>query len=159
MACRKLLQGFLACVFVVLVSGGCGAGNDKISPAAGDEASSRGGPLLEYFKSTHPGKDVIILDKADLNSDNTEDMVVIFRESKETNSMLVVLDLSGSYQCTNEVPAPVSNQIIQFKDIDQKPPLEFIVQGMKGANVGYAIFRVEALKLEDLFGDGMKDCC
>ncbi|TEB07534.1 hypothetical protein Psch_01088 [Pelotomaculum schinkii] len=156
---RKLLQRFFACVVLVLLAGGCAAGNGKMPPpAAGDEAF-RGGPMLEYFKAAHPGKEVIILDKADLNSDNTEDMVVIFRESKETNSMLVVLDLSGSYQCTNKVPAPVSNQVIQFKDIDQKPPLEFIVQGMKGANVGYAIYRVEGTKLEDLFGEGMKDCC
>jgi len=55
--------------------------------------------------------------------------------------MLVVLGKPGAYQCTNEVPAPVSNQVITFKDIDDKPPLEFIVQGMKGANVGYAIYR------------------
>jgi hypothetical protein len=37
--------------------------------------------------------------------------------------------------------------------------MEFIVQGMKGANVGYAIYRLEGTKLEDLFGEGMKDCC
>jgi hypothetical protein len=73
--------------------------------------------------------------------------------------MLVVLDIKGGYQCTNEVPAPVSNQVITFKDIDDKPPLEFIVQGMKGANIGYAIYRVDGTKLEDLFGEGMKDCC
>ncbi|HBC92401.1 MAG TPA: hypothetical protein DCZ10_05745 [Pelotomaculum sp.] len=157
---RELFQRSLACIFLffVLVTGGCGAGSNKPSPAASDETAG-GGPLLEYFKASHPGKEVVIFNRADLNDDNTEDMVVIFRESKETNSMLAVLDLSGSYQCTNEVPAPVSNQVIQFKDIDQKPPLEFIVQGMKGANVGYAIYRVEGTKLEDLFGEGMKDCC
>ncbi len=155
---RKLLQGFLAWVFVVLAAGGCGAGNDMISTNKGDD-TARGGPMLEYFKATHPGKEVIIFDRADLNNDKTDDLVVIFRESKEANAMLAILDLSGSYQCTNEVPAPVSNQIIQFKDIDQKPPLEFIVQGMKGANVGYAIYRVEGAVLEDLFGEGMKDCC
>jgi hypothetical protein len=57
------------------------------------------------------------------------------------------------------VPAPVSNQVITFKDIDDKPPLEFIVQGMKGSNLGYAIYRVEGSILENLFGEGMEDCC
>jgi hypothetical protein len=157
---RELFQKSLACLFLffVLVTGGCRAGSNKPSPAASGETAG-GGPLLAYFMASHPGKEVVIFNRADLNDDNTEDLVVIFRESKETNSMLAVLDLSGSYQYTNQVPAPVSNQVIQFKDIDQKPPLEFIVQGMKGANVGYAIYRVEGTKLEDLFGEGMKDCC
>lgn len=157
---RELFQKSLACLFLffVLVTGGCGAGSNKPSPAASGETAGEG-PLLAYFMASHPGKEVVIFNRADLNDDNTEDLVVIFIESKETNSMLAVLDLSGSYQYTNQVPAPVSNQVIQFKDIDQKPPLEFIVQGMKGANVGYAIYRVEGTKLEDLFGEGMKDCC
>lgn len=159
MACRKLLQGFFVCIFLVLLVGGCGAGNHIPPPAAGNMTAGDGGPMLEYFKTTHPGKEIIIFDRADLNYDNTDDLVVIFRESKEKNSMLVVLDLTDSYQCTNEVPAPVSNQTIQFKDIDQKPPMEFIVQGMKGVNVGYAIYRVGGTILEDLFGEGMKDCC
>lgn len=157
MASRKLL-GFLTCIFLVLVVGGCRAGSDKLPPAAADGLAG-GGPMLEYFKATHPGKEVIIFDRADLNNDNTEDLVVIFREDEETNAMLAVLDSSGSYQCTNEMPAPVSNQTIQFRDIDQKPPMEFIVQGMKGINIGYAIYRVEKTLLEDLFGEGMKDCC
>ena len=66
---------------------------------------------------------------------------------------------TGPGGVTNEVPAPVSNQVITFKDIDDKPPLEFIVQGMKGSNLGYAIYRVEGSILENLFGEGMEDCC
>ncbi|OPX85855.1 MAG: hypothetical protein A4E53_03334 [Pelotomaculum sp. PtaB.Bin104] len=158
MAWRKLLLISFAGFLVVLAAGGCSPGDNKTAPPAGDDLSS-GGMLLEYFKSTHPDREVLIIKRADLNNDHTDDLVVIFRGSQEKNSMLVVLDVSGSYQCTNETPAPVSDQVIRLKDIDDKPPLEFIVQGRKDANFGFAIYRVEGTKLEDLFGEGMKDCC
>lgn len=162
MARRKLLV-ILLCAFAFLAAGGCGANSGRPADPTGDAIAggelARGGPLLEYFQATYPGQDVIIYDRADLNNDQTEDLVVIFKESKEKNSMLVVIDAQGSYQCTNAMPAPATDQVIQFRDIDKKPPLEFIVQGRKGANYGYAIYRVEGTYLEDLFGEGMKDCC
>jgi len=158
MSRHKFFQGLLVCLSWVILASGCGAGNDRaVLHADGDIA--RGDELLRYFEATHPGKEVIVFERADLNNDQTDDLIVIFRESKEKNSMLVVMDLAGSYQCTNEVPAPVSNQTIQIRDIDQRPPVEFIVQGTKGASFGYAIYRVEGLLLEDLFGEGMEDCC
>ncbi len=73
--------------------------------------------------------------------------------------MRVILNAGGTYTITNDVPAPVSNQIITFKDIDEKLPMEFIVQGMKGTKIGYAVYRIEQGKLVDLFGEGMEDCC
>lgn len=154
--------GFLICLLVYIATCGCGKtsvdekdyGKKSVLSATGEPS-----PCLSFFTSTHPGKEVIKFAAADLDGDNTEDLVVIYRESGEKNSMLVVLDKKGEYLCTNDVPAPVSNQVIAFKDIDDKPPLEFIVQGMKGANFGYAIYRVEGTRLEDLFGEGMKDCC
>ena len=73
--------------------------------------------------------------------------------------MCVVQDFRGQYRLTNEVPAPVSDQTIELKDIDEEPPMEFIVQGRKGAKVGFAIFRIEDGELVDLFGEGMEDCC
>jgi hypothetical protein len=164
---RRLVCVFLLCFAAGLAAGGCGrAAVNEIKYStyneingSGEASPCLGGDLLQHFISTHPGNDVIKCAQADLNNDNTEDLVVVYSESREKNNMLVVLDLKGEYQCTNEVPAPVSNQVISFKDIDNKPPLEFIVQGMKGANVGYAIYRVEGTVLEDLFGEGMKDCC
>lgn len=73
--------------------------------------------------------------------------------------MRVILSTDGTYTITNDVPAPVSNQTITFKNIDDKPPMEFIVQGMKGANMGYAVYRIENSKLVDLFSEGMAGCC
>jgi len=159
---RWLICGLLLCLLAGVVAGGCGktAVNEK-NHSDKSEVSETGepSPCLRYFISTHRDSEVIKCACADLNGDNIEDLVVIYRESEEKNNMLVVLDIKGGYQCTNEVPAPVTNQVITFKDIDDKPPLEFIVQGMKGANIGYAIYRVDGTKLEDLFGEGMKDCC
>lgn len=73
--------------------------------------------------------------------------------------MCVIINKGLDFIETNSVPAPVSDQMIQFRDIDRKPPLEFILQGRKGAKAGYAIFRIEQGVLTDLFGEGMEDCC
>ena len=79
--------------------------------------------------------------------------------SEQKNMMRVILDLDEGFLATNEVPAPIEDQIIQFKDIDKKPPMEFIVQGSKGNKTGFAVFRIENNQLVDLFGEGMEDCC
>jgi len=115
--------------------------------------------LLQHFVTNKPGKKVIKCAEKDLNNDGREDLLIIYKVSKEKNMMCVVLNFGENYVATNEVPAPVSNQVIQFKDIDDKPPMEFIVHGSKGAKVGYAIFRIERGQIVDLFGEGMADCC
>lgn len=159
---RWLVCGLLAWFVAGVMAAGCGktAVNDT-NYSGKSEVNETGepSPCLSYFLSVQPDREVIKSARADLNSDNMEDLVVIYKESEEKNKMLVVLNKQGEYQCTNEVPAPVSNQVITFKDIDNKPPLEFIVQGMKGANIGYAVYRVDGTRLEDLFGEGMRDCC
>jgi hypothetical protein len=161
--CRRwLICGLLMFLFAGLAAGGCGKVTvNKKNHSDRNEVSETGepSPCLSYFISTHPDNEVIKSAGADLDGDNVEDLVVIYRKSEEKNGMLVVLGRPGEYRFTNEVPAPVSNQAVTFKDIDDKPPLEFIVQGMKGANIGYAVYRVEGNRLEDLFGEGMKDCC
>lgn len=157
-----LTCSLLMCLLVCTAACGCGEvsiDKGEHSVTSRESATGEPSPCLGFFISTHPGKEALKCAAADLDGDNTEDLVVIYRESGEKNSMLVVLDKKGEYLCTNDVPAPVTNQVITFRDIDDKPPLEFIVQGMKGANIGYAIYRVEGVKLEDLFGEGMKDCC
>jgi len=159
---RWLICVLLMSLLTGIAAGGCGktaVNEKKQSDQSSVSETGEPSPCLRYFLSVQQDREVIKCARADLNGDNVEDLVVIYRESEERNNMLVVLDIKGGYQCTNEVPAPVSNQVITFKDIDDKPPLEFIVQGMKGANIGYAIYRVDGTKLEDLFGEGMKDCC
>lgn len=141
-----------------LAAGGCGEESGREQEAAKDGICLQH-RLLRCFESGNPGRTVIKCLPADLNGDGREDLIVIYRASKDKNMMRVVLDAGEDCVFTNEVPAPYSNQAIQLRDFDNKPPMEFIVQGTKGAKIGYAIFRVEGDRLIDLFGEGMDDCC
>jgi len=148
----------LLCFLMLFMTYGCnGSGNED--PPKPDQEVHNTNRLLQYFITENPGKEVIKYALKDLNNDGREDLLIIYKVGKEKNMMCVILDLGEKYVATNELPAPVSNQVIQFKDIDDKPPMEFIVHGSKGAKVGYAIFRVEKGQIVDLFGEGMADCC
>jgi hypothetical protein len=118
-------------------------------------------PMLQTFIANHPGKEVLKYAEADINNDSRKDLVVIYRLNRDENRMCLMVSGDGddSFIESNSVPAPISDQNIRFKDIDNKPPLEFIVQGRKGAMVGYAIFRFEDGVLVDLFGEGFENCC
>lgn len=118
-----------------------------------------GGVLLQYFEQNYPGLEVIKIARNDLNGDGRDDLIVMYRASDDRNGMRVILALEEGFLATNEVPAPIEDQIVQFKDIDKKPPMEFIVQGSKGNKTGFAVFRIENNQLVDLFGEGMEDCC
>ncbi len=138
----------------------CGCDNPKQQdPPDLGRGGSGVSAMQHYFVTNNPGKEVIKYGYKDLNNDGQEDLVVIYRVSKDKNMMRAILTSMGGYLATNEVPAPVSNQRVEFRDIDQKPPMEFIVQGMKGTKVGYAVFRIENGRIVDLFGEGMADCC
>ncbi len=115
--------------------------------------------LLQYFKETHKDKKVLKAEEDDIDGDGIKDLVVIFNESKDNNKMVVIVEKGDRYEYSNEVAAPISNQKIEFKDIDNKPPMEIVVSGSRGNKLGYAIFRLENMKLIDLFGEGMKNCC
>ncbi|BAF58752.1 MAG: hypothetical protein HPY89_09535 [Pelotomaculum sp.] len=155
---RTVCYGF--CIFLLLIiAPGCRPGGETKTGTSAVNGLDKDNQLLQFFVASHPENVVVKCAAADLNADSLEDLVVIYRQGADKCGMLVVLSQPAGYVFTNEVAAPVSGQVITFKDIDDKPPLEFIVQGMKGANAGYAIFRVEGTRLEDLFGEGMKDCC
>ena len=115
--------------------------------------------LLNYFKETHKNNKVLKVAEWDVNGDDSKDLVIIYNISKDKNGMVIVLKTKAGFKISNEVSAPIYNQKIEFKDIDKKSPMEIIVSGSKNNKVGYAIFRLEDMKLKDLFGDGMKDCC
>jgi hypothetical protein len=155
---RRRFPTVVLALVLCLGAGGCGEKNEEKQPAV-EPVVCRQSPLLRCFESENPGREVIRCAMADLNNDGREDLIVMYRAGKDKNMMRVVLDMSGVCLSTNEVPAPYSNQTIRFRNIDNKPPMEFIVQGARGAKLGYAIFRVEGDRLIDLFGEGMEDCC
>lgn len=151
----------LLVLFSLISAYGC---SDKDLPTPGDQKDFnasvlRENQMMQYFAGNHLGQTILKYAQADLDNDGREDLIVIFNVDIGKNMMSVIRFQGVDLVETNAVPAPVSDQMIQFKDIDKKPPLEFIIQGRKGAKVGYAIFRVEDGKLADLFGEGMEDCC
>ncbi|MCC0672603.1 hypothetical protein IC218_07355 [Clostridioides sp. ES-S-0005-03] len=113
---------------------------------------------LTYFKKNHK-EDIITCAEEDLNNDGKKDLVVIYKKGNNSNEMAVVVSDAESHYITKPIPAPIENQTITFKNIDEKPPIEVIVSGSKNGNVGYAIYRVEGKKLVDLFGEDMDKCC
>ena len=151
----------LSAVIVLFFVQACMCGD----PAAGGDQKDFNALVLEenrmmqYFSANHPAIVVLKYAQADLDNDGKDDLVVIYQIAKAQNQMCIVRNQGGRFTETNSVPAPVSDQLILFRNIDAKPPLEFIVQGRKGAKAGYAIFRIEKGKLTDLFGEGMDDCC
>jgi len=130
----------------------CSPAREVAPPVAGDD------PRVLWFEANW-GKRLILSASADVDADGRADLVVIYRLDGQKNGMRVVLSEPRGYRATNEVPAPIENQRITFREIDDAPPLEFTVQGSKGPRHGYAVFRVEGGTLVNLFGHGMEDCC
>lgn len=116
--------------------------------------------LLLYFEEQFPDNEVITCGYEDLNDDGRKDLLVIYKEEKKKNGMLIVLDTEEGYKLSDHTHAPIENQKIEFKDIDKTGPMEFIVSGSKDGKFGYAIFRlVDEFELRNLFGEGMEECC
>lgn len=148
-----------AAVALLFVLGACRhsqpAGDQKDFTAAALQASE----ALRFFAANHPGRTILKYSEADFDDDQRQDLIIIYQRAKDDNRMCVIRHGDTGFTESNSLPAPVADQLIRLKDIDGKPPLEFIVQGRKGAKVGYAIFRIEQGVLVDLFGEGMEDCC
>ena len=143
-------------VIVITMLSGCG----KTEKAGNGQAAHNyeGNKLYIDFKEKFPNREAIICEHADVTNDGLEDLIIIYKEDKNTR-LIVATDSSEGVKYTNEVPAPIENQSIKLKNIDDEKEMEFIVSGSKMGNLGYAIFRVENMVLTDLFGDGMEDCC
>lgn len=140
------------------------------------ENVSEDNKILQEFKKLYPQAKVLVACEEDLTNDGCSDLVVIFNQPEEEadhehdastqlvdggHIRLVVMVDSGdgeNYVGSDPIPAPVENQRIKFQDIDQKDEIEFILQGQKGSNVGYGIFRVVDGSPVNLFGEGMEDC-
>ena len=73
--------------------------------------------------------------------------------------MVAVYSDGGSFRISAPVRAPLENCRLQWRDIDEVPPVELLVSGQKGIYIGYAVFRFVDGEWISLFGDGMDGCC
>lgn len=122
-------------------------------------SDSAGAMLTAFLENTHVR--VATCAEADLTADGVAEVIVIHGSLTEQGKMTlrVLLQTPEGVLSSNELPAPVENQRITLRDIDEKPPLEFVVMGSKGIYSGFAIYRMVDGVLTDLFDDGMDGCC
>lgn len=113
---------------------------------------------LAAFREHFPERNVVLACEEDVTNDGLPDLLVIFTEGDLTRFVTAIAGQDG-YTYTDPIPAPIENQGIQFKNIDKKDEMEFIVSGEKKGAAGYAIYRIIDGQPKDLFGDGMDDCC
>lgn len=105
------------------------------------------------------GKKPLLTGVNDINDDGREDLIVIYQDTAETNKMIAIWEEKGEVIFSEPTPAPVENYRIEWRDIDNKAPVELIVSGSKGVNIGYAIYRWENGDFVNIFGEGMENCC
>lgn len=129
-------------------------------------------PVLQKFKEAFPNVKVLLACEEDLTNDGCKDLVVIYNtpekddKSSSTSAdggyirLTVAIDSGDgeSYTFTDPIPAPIENQKIQFQNIDKADEIEFVLQGQKGAKVGYGIYRIMDGAPINLFGEGLEEC-
>lgn len=120
---------------------------------------SQDNEILQYFTGRFPQRKVILACEEDITNDQLKDLLVIYEEAGHIRLVAVCGNENEIYHVSQEIPAPVENQTIQFKNIDKEAEVEFIISGEKKGAVGYAIYRMIDGEIKDLFGDGMNDCC
>jgi uncharacterized membrane protein YraQ (UPF0718 family) len=153
---KKQQTTTLLLLILPLIFAGC-SGSNHVSTIKPDKTVLPA--EVSDWQNENTQYEVEIWAQGDLNDDGKDDTVIIYKLDQDRCQMVVALSYAEGYQITEPVRAPVSNQQIEFKDIDEKPPIELIVSGMKGSNVGYGIFRVEDSQVIDIFGSNMDLCC
>ena len=116
-------------------------------------------PALQFFREKFPEREVVLACEEDITDDQLQDLLVIYRENEHTRLVVLIAQDDGDWYISPEIPAPVENQKIRFKNIDKEAEMEFIISGEKEGAVGYAVFRMIDGEIKDLFGEGMEDCC
>ena len=116
-------------------------------------------PLVAVFRESLPAREILLTTLGDCNADGIEDLVVVYREDRDKNHMVAVYSDGGSFSISAPVRAPLENCRLQWRDIDEVPPVELLVSGQKGIYIGYAVFRFVDGEWISLFGDGMDGCC
>lgn len=119
---------------------------------------ARDHPMMQYFAEVN-SYEIQAAALADITDDGVDDLLVIWRNAEEDlNYMAAVTEGNGEYALTGAEKAPYENLTIEFKDIDEKSVLEFIVSGSRLGNYGYGIYRVEEDAVVNIFGEGLDEC-
>ena len=130
-------------------------------------------PILQVFKTAFPNVKVLLACEEDLTNDGCKELVVIYNTPEKDEHIAYSTMVDGgyirlsiaidsgdgvNYTFTDPIPAPVENQRIQFQNVDKTDEIEFVLQGQKGAKVGYGIYRVMDGAAINLFGEGLEEC-
>ncbi|HQA06762.1 MAG: hypothetical protein GXX02_04220 [Syntrophomonadaceae bacterium] len=148
-------------LFLFFLSG-CSGGVPEEAAIPGQEkpaAMETDHSLYKHFIAVYGEKKPLLTGVNDINDDGREDLIVIYQDTAETNKMIAIWEEKGEVIFSEPTPAPVENYRIEWRDIDNKAPVELIVSGSKGVNIGYAIYRWENGDFVNIFGEGMENCC
>jgi len=115
--------------------------------------------VMDVFMSEIEYVEILAYATDQLNEDALEDAVVIYTLDDNSRRFSVVYSSEGNYFISEEKAAPIDNQKIEVRNIDDEIPKEFIISGSKNGHFGYSIFRIEDSEVVDIFGEGMEDCC
>ena len=128
------------------------------------ESETKNSYLLDFFNENNKNCKVITTNEEDINGDGKKDMVVIFEHNDNTHGHIGEVEFTvvindDKPKLLKHFKAPIENQKIEFKDIDKKEPIEFIISGSKNSNIGYSIYRVENNEILDIFGGDSMEAC
>lgn len=156
---RKIGVLVLLLIFFNLVGCNGGGPEEEISGEDDTAVIAKDHVLYEHFSAAYGEKTPLLTGVNDINNDGREDLIIIYKDTATTNKMIAIWEENGEVVISEPTPAPVENYRIEWRDIDNKPPIELVVSGSKGVNIGYAIYRWENGEFVNLFGEGMEDCC
>lgn len=150
----KSLLFIILSIFIVLIS--CEYNNENDI----DLNNIRNTELYKEYMNRYKNKEILTFLEGDFSGDNISDLIIIYRESNNSNKLIgIYTDEKGKVLMTNPIPAPIENYIVKFYNIDEREPQEFLVSGQKGANIGFAVYRLENGEFISLFENGMGRCC
>lgn len=149
----KKLAPCMICLLLVVMLSGCGKSASEIYTI------NENHPLYPNFLEVYGDMKILLTAEMDFTDDGLTDLIVIYRENKSSNKLVALWRDGDEVKLSEPTPAPINNCKVEWKDIDNTPPIEMILSGSKGTAVGYAIYRFDKNEFLSLFGDGMEDCC
>ena len=151
------MKNILFIIFSIFITLVCCKYNDKNDIDTGNIKNIE---LYKEYMNKYKNKEILTFLEGDFNGDNISDLIIIYRESNNSNKLIgLYTNEKGKILMTNPIPAPIENYIVKFYNIDEKEPQEFLVTGQKGANIGFAVYRLENGEFISLFESGMERCC